>query len=109
MEGEEWRVIAYNTNQYLFENELWNTPYYFYAGDNCYSYFQHTKIVFASTSDTDYTESVTPPAQASSNTAKPYTHSSDPILEAYYLKAVEVEQQAQRDYWRRKYLDVDMP
>lgn len=78
----------------------------FHAGG---SYFQCSKIVFASTNNTDNTKSVTPPAQASSNTAKSYTHSSDPILEAYYLKAVEVEQQAQRDYWRRKYPDVGMP
>lgn len=128
LKGEEWRTITYNTNRYLFENDLWNTPYYFYSDKKCHSFFQdlvetgrrvaapvgpstndnNNTLSDPSTNGTDNTED-TPPAEASSNTAKSYTYSSDPILEAYYLKALEVEQQAQRDYWRKQYPDVDMP
>ncbi|CAI4055806.1 hypothetical protein SUVZ_01G0760 [Saccharomyces uvarum] len=114
--GEEWRTIAYNLNRYLFDNDLWNTPYYFYGGHNCDSYFQdligrarQAAQEKPSTKDADNTEPDTPPAQAPSDTPESHAYSSDPILEAYYLKAVEVEQQAQRNYWRSQYPDADMP
>ncbi|KOH01405.1 DUP/COS family protein DI49_0075 [Saccharomyces eubayanus] len=128
LKGEEWRTITYNTNRYLFENDLWNTPYHFYSDKECHRFFKdlvetgrrvvasagpstndnNNTLSDPSTNGTDNTED-TPPAEASSNTAKSYTYSSDPILEAYFIKAVEVEQQAQRDYWRKQYPDVDMP
>ncbi|CAI4244717.1 AKH_1a_G0000810.mRNA.1.CDS.1 [Saccharomyces cerevisiae] len=27
VKGKEWRTITYKMNQYLFDNDLWNTPY----------------------------------------------------------------------------------
>ncbi|CAI4238703.1 BMC_2a_G0000830.mRNA.1.CDS.1 [Saccharomyces cerevisiae] len=40
VKGKEWRTITYKMNQYLFDNDLWNTPYYFYRDEDWHRYFQ---------------------------------------------------------------------
>ncbi|CAI4054655.1 uncharacterized protein SKDI_01G0830 [Saccharomyces kudriavzevii IFO 1802] len=40
---------------------------------------------------------------------KPGRIKPDPILGAYVLKAVEVEKEAQREYWRKQFPDADLP
>ncbi|CAI4243905.1 CEI_1a_G0000640.mRNA.1.CDS.1 [Saccharomyces cerevisiae] len=36
---EEWRIITYKMNEYLFDHEIWSTPYYFYCEEDCHRYF----------------------------------------------------------------------
>ncbi|CAI4054667.1 DUP/COS family protein SKDI_01G0870 [Saccharomyces kudriavzevii IFO 1802] len=81
--GKGWGTTAYNMNQYLFDEGLWNTPYYFYRGRECHDFFRTiTKDV---PKDTERT------------------------LKWYMLKAAEVEEEAQLEYWRKQYPDANLP
>ncbi|EHN03451.1 YCR007C-like protein [Saccharomyces cerevisiae x Saccharomyces kudriavzevii VIN7] len=116
VKGKEWRIITYNMNQYLFDNELWNTPYYFYSDKSCYGFFRRLikgkkpdANSSSSANDIKNTQSDAPATEPSNEVTKSYSFSADPILEAYYLKAAEAEKQAQREYWRKQYPDADIP
>lgn len=41
---ETWDIIAVNVNTFMFENSLWNTPYYFYDGKKCHKIFKEFAI-----------------------------------------------------------------
>ncbi|CAI4056568.1 hypothetical protein SKDZ_03G0690 [Saccharomyces kudriavzevii ZP591] len=116
VKGKEWRIITYNMNQHLFDNGLWNTPYYFYCDQSCYGFFRHLikgknpgANSSSSANDVENTQSDAPATEPSNEVTKSYSFSADPILEAYYLKAAEAEKQAQREYWRKQYPDADIP
>ncbi|KOH01397.1 DUP/COS family protein DI49_0065 [Saccharomyces eubayanus] len=116
VKGREWRTITYNMNQYLFCNGLWTTPYYFYSEMTCYDFFR-TLIKGrisgtpsdSSTSDAENTQPEVPAADAPDDAARSHIFSPDPIFEAYYLKAVEVEKEAQGKYWSSQYPNTDIP
>ncbi|CAI4240456.1 AIG_G0000790.mRNA.1.CDS.1 [Saccharomyces cerevisiae] len=36
---EEWRIITYKMNKYLFDHKIWSTPYYFYCEEDCHRLF----------------------------------------------------------------------
>ncbi|EHN03475.1 YCR007C-like protein [Saccharomyces cerevisiae x Saccharomyces kudriavzevii VIN7] len=121
VKGKEWRIITYNMNQHLFDNGLWNTPYYFYCDQSCYGFFRHLikgKNLGANSSssanEVENTQSDAPATQPSNEVAKSYHFTfgpileADPILEAYCLKAAEAEKQAQCEYWRKQYPDADI-
>lgn len=109
VKGEEWRTITCNMNRYLFENELWGTPYYFHSENNCYRYFitlLEGKHLYPQSDPTaidaqwDVLESET-----SDDAAKSYTFSFKPDLERCRFQAASLERQAQREYWRKHYPD----
>lgn len=116
VKGKEWKTITDNMNQYLLDNGLWNTRYYFYCDERCYKFFRFLvkgknpdAYANSSTNDTENTQSDASANEASSEAAKCCSFNSDPILEAYFVKAAEVEKQAQREYWRKQYPDADIP
>ncbi|CAI4065286.1 hypothetical protein SUVZ_08G3620 [Saccharomyces uvarum] len=109
VKGEEWRTITCNMNQYLFDNELWDTPYYFHSENSCHRYFitlLEGKHLYPQSDTTaidaqwDVLESET-----SDDAAKSYTFSSKPDLERCRFQAASLERQAQREYWRKHYPD----
>ncbi|CAI4054658.1 DUP/COS family protein SKDI_01G0840 [Saccharomyces kudriavzevii IFO 1802] len=81
--GKGWRTIAYNMNQYLFNERLWNTPYYFYSGRVCHDFFR--------------------------TAVKRVQKVKDPILNPHALKAMKAEEEAQREYYKRQFPDADLP
>ncbi|QHS71451.1 DUP/COS family protein SPAR_A00750 [Saccharomyces paradoxus] len=80
--GKEWGTVAYNMNQYLFNERLWNTPYYFYSGRECRDFFR--------------------------TITKNVPKNTGPILKEYMSKAVQIEKEAQREYWRKQYPKADL-
>lgn len=110
VKGKEWRTITYNMNQYLFDNGLWDTPYYFYSENNCYRYFINLierKHLYSQSDTTaigaqwDVLESET-----SEDAPKSYVSSSKSDLERCRFQAALLERQAQREYWRKHYPDA---
>ncbi|CAI4037126.1 SMKI01G0845 [Saccharomyces mikatae IFO 1815] len=99
VKGKEWKTITYNMNQYLFVNNLWNTPYYFYRDEDCHRYFLsliegHTfkkqdKSSINSVKDVQRTEF--------------FTFSPGPNYQVCLSKAAEIEQRSQNYYWRQQY------
>ncbi|CAI4240720.1 CFF_collapsed_G0000800.mRNA.1.CDS.1 [Saccharomyces cerevisiae] len=87
--GREWRTVAYNMNQYLFDEGLWYTPYYFYCGRKCQYFFNNlVKIEGPNThpsSPTNDEENTQPDASEIRGFEcgrKIFIHRPDPILEA---------------------------
>ncbi|AJQ34989.1 BMC_2a_G0005820.mRNA.1.CDS.1 [Saccharomyces cerevisiae] len=116
VKGKEWRAITDNMNQYLLDNGLWSTRYYFYSTERCYKFFRFLVKekppgvnVNSSVKDATSTQIDAPANEASNEVIKCFSFSSDPIFEAYFVKAVEVEKQAQQEYWRKQYPDADIP
>ncbi|CAI1998156.1 hypothetical protein SEUBUCD646_0F00410 [Saccharomyces eubayanus] len=108
--SEEWRTIAYNMNQYLFDQGLWNTPYYFYCGRTCHRFL--LKLLVGKSFDVLSLSSTSPimeaqlevPTTGSSNEENgTFTFSPGPDFRMCLYKAAVIEQQAQRDYWRKQY------
>ena len=105
VKGKEWRTITYKMNQYLFDNDLWNTPYYFYRDEDCHRYF--LSLIKGKT--------FRKPEKLSSNVMdgqrnegnKTFTLHSKPNLQKCLSKAAEIEQQSQDEYWRQEYPGVD--
>ncbi|AJO93988.1 Uip3p [Saccharomyces cerevisiae YJM693] len=114
--GREWRTVAYNMNQYLFDEGLWYTPYYFYCGRKCQYFFNNlVKIEGPNThpsSPTNDEENTQPDAseiEVLNVVGRFFIHSPDPILEAYLIKAAEINREAEFEYWRKQYPEVDLP
>ncbi|CAI4241176.1 CPA_1a_G0000820.mRNA.1.CDS.1 [Saccharomyces cerevisiae] len=117
--GKGWRTVAYNMNQYLFHEGLWYTPYYFYCGRKCQYFFnsliETKKPNTESGSPTEDEENTQPdtqpdtsPNEALNEVLKYYFCSPDPVLEAYFVKAAEADQEAQHDtnwYKTDRYID----
>ncbi|CAI4244881.1 CCT_1a_G0000770.mRNA.1.CDS.1 [Saccharomyces cerevisiae] len=108
--GREWRTVAYNMNQYLFDEGLWYTPYYFYCGRKCQYFFNNlVKIEGPNThpsSPTNDEENTQPDAseiEVLNVVGRFFIHSPDPILEAYLIKAAEINREAEFEYWRKQY------
>ncbi|CAI4477805.1 CDG_1a_G0019600.mRNA.1.CDS.1 [Saccharomyces cerevisiae] len=108
--GKEWRTITYNMNQYLLGHGLWNTPYYFYGDEQCYVYF--LSLIAGVTPKKQTTASIDDIADAQSNVPttvtpgediEPASPSSAPNYRNFLLKAAEIEQQAQNNYWKERY------
>nr|CAI6384577.1 AEL_HP1_G0000750.mRNA.1.CDS.1 [Saccharomyces cerevisiae] len=108
--GKEWRTITYNMNQYLLGHGLWNTPYYFYGDEKCYVYF--LSLIAGVTPKKQTTASIDDIADAQSNVPttvtpgediEPASPSSAPNYRNFLLKAAEIEQQAQNNYWKERY------
>ncbi|CAI4239873.1 CPI_1c_G0000790.mRNA.1.CDS.1 [Saccharomyces cerevisiae] len=111
-----WGTVAYNMNQYLFMEGLWHTPYYFYSGKKCHGFFTTLTKKVNSSSYSDFSsnsvEDTQSPVSAEKTTNGPNKFDSirsDPILMTYISKAIEVEKEAQREYWRTQYPDADLP
>nr|CAI6459058.1 CFF_HP1_G0000730.mRNA.1.CDS.1 [Saccharomyces cerevisiae] len=114
--GKEWRIIAYNMNQYLFDHGIWHTPYYFFCEHRCHEFFksliEQTRSnahLSSPTNGAENTQSNTPAKEVSNEMVKPYIFSSDPVLEAYLIKAAEINREAEFEYWRKQYPEVDLP
>ncbi|CAI4037125.1 hypothetical protein SMKI_01G0840 [Saccharomyces mikatae IFO 1815] len=97
-------------NQYLLDNTLWNTPYYFYSEKKCSKFFKglvgltRSSALFKSpTNGAENTQPNTPANEVSNEIARFYIYSPDPLLEAYFVEAAEVDQEAQREYRRKQY------
>ncbi|CAI4239262.1 AHL_G0000860.mRNA.1.CDS.1 [Saccharomyces cerevisiae] len=108
--GKEWRIIAYNMNQYLFDHGIWHTPYYFFCEHRCHEFFksliEQTRSnahLSSPTNGAENTQSNTPAKEVSNEMVKPYIFSSDPVLEAYLIKAAEIDKEAEFEYWRKQY------
>ncbi|CAI4839042.1 CLL_collapsed_G0000780.mRNA.1.CDS.1 [Saccharomyces cerevisiae] len=111
--GREWRTVAYNMNQYLFDEGLWYTPYYFYCGRKCQYFFNNlVKIEGPNThpsSPTNDEENTQPDAseiEVLNVVGRFFIHSPDPILEAYLIKAAEINREAEFEYWRKQYPEL---
>lgn len=61
------------------------------------------------TNGAENTQSNTPAKEVSNEMVKPYIFSSDPVLEAYLIKAAEIDKEAEFEYWRKQYPEVDLP
>ncbi|EHN00825.1 YAR028W-like protein [Saccharomyces cerevisiae x Saccharomyces kudriavzevii VIN7] len=116
VEGVEWRTIAYNVNEYLFNKGLWNTPYSFYSEDSCYGTFKRfmkgknpNAIRKYSASNSTNPQSGTTIENGSNDATTFHRFSSDPILEGYFVKAAEIQKEALREYWGKQYPDTDIP
>ncbi|CAD6595223.1 AMH_1a_G0000750.mRNA.1.CDS.1 [Saccharomyces cerevisiae] len=112
--GKEWRTITYNMNQYLLGHGLWNTPYYFYGDEQCYVYF--LSLIAGVTPKKQTTASIDDIADAQSNVPttvtpgediEPASPSSAPNYRNFLLKAAEIEQQAQNNYWKERYPEMN--
>lgn len=130
--GKEWKAIAYNMKQYLFDEGLWYTPYYFYRGRKCHYFFRNLIIKesavthsSSSTNEAENTQSAAPATETSNDAAEPrsikpdpnlvalctkyFSKDTDPVLKRCMLKAAQVEEEAQLEYWRKQYPDADLP
>ncbi|CAI4054664.1 DUP/COS family protein SKDI_01G0860 [Saccharomyces kudriavzevii IFO 1802] len=114
--GKEWKAVAYNMNQYLFDEGLWYTPYYFYCGRKCRYFFRNIIIKesagthsSSSTNEAENTQSAAPATETSNGAAEPRSIEPVPILKRYMLKARQVEEEAQLEYWRKQYPDANLP
>ncbi|QHS71452.1 DUP/COS family protein SPAR_A00760 [Saccharomyces paradoxus] len=114
--GKGWRAVAYNMNQYLFDEGLWYTPYYFYCGRKCQCYFnglikikELNTYPSSSMNDEENTQPGAQPDMSANEVARSYIYSPDPILEAYFVKAAEIDKEAQREYWKRQYPEAALP
>ncbi|CAD6625815.1 XXYS1_4_G0035010.mRNA.1.CDS.1 [Saccharomyces cerevisiae] len=111
--GREWRTVAYNMNQYLFDEGLWYTPYYFYCGRKCQYFFNNlVKIegpnthLSSPTNDEENTQPDTSEIEVLNVVGRFFIHSPDPILEAYLIKAAEINKEAEFEYWRKQYPEL---
>ncbi|CAI4244230.1 ADE_G0000770.mRNA.1.CDS.1 [Saccharomyces cerevisiae] len=98
--GKEWRIIARNMNQYLFDHGQWFTPYYFLCEHRCHEFFK--SLIEQERSNTHTSPPTngaenTPANKVSNDVEKSYMFSSDPVLEAYFVKAAEIDKEAQFD------------
>lgn len=105
--GREWRTITYNMNQYLFDNGLWGTPYYFYSEKTFYHYF--LDLVRYTTFKTQEESPSSSSTDAQPGEPVAATSTPVPLYTKCILKAVETEDQAQKNYWRKQYPIVDTP
>ena len=103
-------------NQYLFDHGIWHTPYYFFCEHRCHEFFksliEQTRSnahLSSPTNGAENTQSNTPAKEVSNEMVKPYIFSSDPVLEAYLIKAAEIDKEAEFEYWRKQYPEVDLP
>ena len=106
VKGKEWRTITYKMNQYLFDNDLWNTSYYFYRDEDCHRYF--LSLIKGRTfkkQDKSSTSNVIDGQRNEGN--ETFTLHSKPNLQKCLSKAAEIEQQSQDEYWRQEYPGVD--
>ncbi|CAI4243085.1 BDM_1a_G0000770.mRNA.1.CDS.1 [Saccharomyces cerevisiae] len=102
---------AYSDNRsYLFDEGLWYTPYYFYCGRKCQYFFNNlVKIEGPNThpsSPTNDEENTQPDAseiEVLNVVGRFFIHRPDPILEAYLIKAAEINKEAEFEYWRKQY------
>ncbi|CAI4912970.1 CRE_collapsed_G0000780.mRNA.1.CDS.1 [Saccharomyces cerevisiae] len=109
VKGKEWRTITYNMNQYLFDDDLWNTPYYFYRDKDCRRYFLRLlkgrtfkKQEESSTSNVTGIQSDEATTGTPMEATKSFTFSVGPNFTKLLTKAAEVEQQAQNNYWQER-------
>ncbi|CAI4242607.1 CQI_4a_G0000840.mRNA.1.CDS.1 [Saccharomyces cerevisiae] len=114
VKGREWRTIAYNMNQYLFDHRLWDTPYYFYDDEDCHSYFlsliegrTFKKQEESSASNVTDAQSNDETAGTPNEAAESFTFHSGPNYQKYLSKAAEIEQQSQDNYWQGRHPDID--
>ncbi|AJO97813.1 Prm9p [Saccharomyces cerevisiae YJM1444] len=114
VEGKEWRTITYQMNQYLFDNDLWNTPYYFYRDKDCYRYFlkliegqTFKKPENLPTSDVTDIERNEATTGAPDERTESFTFSTESNYRKFLFKAAEVEQQAQNNYWQERYPEIN--
>ncbi|CAD6624090.1 AMH_1a_G0019440.mRNA.1.CDS.1 [Saccharomyces cerevisiae] len=114
VKGREWRTIAYNMNQYLFDHRLWDTPYYFYDDEDCHSYFlsliegrTFKKQEESSASNVTDAQSNDETAGTPNEAIEFFTFHSGPNYQKYLSKAAEIEQQAQNNYWQGRHPDID--
>lgn len=114
VEGKEWKIITYKMNQYLFNHGQWHTPYYFYGDENCYRYFlsliegttakKQTPTSIGYSTGTQLNSSVTAESEDAIESVPP---SPGLNYQNFLLKAAEIEQQAQENYWRRRHPNID--
>ncbi|CAI7130127.1 CGH_1_collapsed_G0000780.mRNA.1.CDS.1 [Saccharomyces cerevisiae] len=114
VKGKEWRTITYKMNQYLFDNDLWNTPYYFYRDEDCHRYFlslikgrTFKKQKESSASNVKDAQSNDETAGTPNEAAESSSFSAGPNFIKLLTKAAEIEQQSQDEYWRQEYPGVD--
>ncbi|CAH1828122.1 unnamed protein product [Saccharomyces cerevisiae] len=114
VKGREWRTIAYNMNQYLFDHRLWDTPYYFYDDEDCHSYFlsliegrTFKKQEESSASNVTDAQSNDETAGTPNEAIEFFTFHSGPNYQKYLSKAAEIEQQAQNNYWKERYPEMN--
>ncbi|CAI4244257.1 CCC_1a_G0000820.mRNA.1.CDS.1 [Saccharomyces cerevisiae] len=114
VKGKEWRTITYKMNQYLFDNDLWNTPYYFYRDEDCHRYFlslikgrTFKKQKESSASNVKDAQSNDETAGTPNEAAESSSFSAGPNFIKLLTKAAEIEQQFQKEYWRQEYPGVD--
>ncbi|CAD6595233.1 HLJ1_G0049610.mRNA.1.CDS.1 [Saccharomyces cerevisiae] len=114
VKGKEWRTITYKMNQYLFDNDLWNTLYYFYRDEDCHRYFlslikgrTFKKQKESSASNVKDAQSNDETAGTPNEAAESSSFSAGPNFIKLLTKAAEIEQQFQKEYWRQEYPGVD--
>ncbi len=114
VEGKEWKIITYKMNQYLFNHGQWHTPYYFYGDEDCYRYFlsliegitakKQTPTSIGYSTGTQLNSSVTAESEDAIESVPP---SPGQNYQNFLLKAAEIDQQAQENYWRRRHPNID--
>lgn len=114
VEGKEWKIITYKMNQYLFNHGQWHTPYYFYGDEDCYRYFlsliegitakKQTPTSIGYSTGTQLNSSVTAESEDAIESVPP---SPGLNYQNFLLKAAEIDQQAQENYWRRRHPNID--
>ncbi|CAI4240130.1 CQS_1a_G0000780.mRNA.1.CDS.1 [Saccharomyces cerevisiae] len=114
VEGKEWKIITYKMNQYLFNHGQWHTPYYFYGDEDCYRYFlsliegitakKQIPTSIGYSTGTQLNSSVTAESEDAIESVPP---SPGLNYQNFLLKAAEIDQQAQENYWRRRHPNID--
>ncbi|CAI4037121.1 hypothetical protein SMKI_01G0800 [Saccharomyces mikatae IFO 1815] len=103
-----WKTITYNMNEYLFNKDLWKTPYYFFDEHECYEFFK--TLIKGKYPDVQWDTANTQPFRSiPENVGTPHNSDVDPTMKWCFFKAAEVQAHTVQEYWRSQYPDANIP
>lgn len=115
LDMDSWSIISQNMNNFLYENEYWPTPFYFYNGKSAYNCFRTIilrRYLGIPKSSTDQVSNELPTiGNSTGNTATPADTSAyfeDYDIDRYMRKARDVYNQSVDSYLKAKYPDYDV-
>ncbi|CAD6595235.1 AMH_1a_G0000760.mRNA.1.CDS.1 [Saccharomyces cerevisiae] len=93
---EEWRIITYKMNEYLFDHEIWSTPYYFYCEEDCHRYFLNFIEGRTFEKPTSNAEENVQETEAGES----FTLNPGPDFQNCFSKTADIVEQSQVKYWQ---------
>ncbi|CAI6382896.1 BTE_collapsed_G0000810.mRNA.1.CDS.1 [Saccharomyces cerevisiae] len=93
---EEWRIITYKMNEYLFDHEIWSTPYYFYCEEDCHRLF----LSFIEGRTFEKPTSNAEENVQETEAGESFTLNPGPDFQNCFSKTADIVEQSQVKYWQ---------